>query len=181
MTLIIGIDPGSRHTGYGLIRVEGHQHHYVASGCLHLRGNHVAERLQHIFSGLQTIMATYQPNEAAIEQVFMHHNPNSALKLGQARGVAIVACNLVVAEYSARQIKQSVVGYGAAKKEQVAHMVKRLLNLSSTLQADEADALAVALCHAHVRSSLKKLGGISQRRKKSSWRNYRPGAVESSL
>ncbi len=181
MTVIIGIDPGSRHTGYGIIRVEGNQSFHLASGCIHLLETQLTERLQKIFSGLQEVIQHYQPDEAAIEQVFMHENPGSALKLGQARGAAIVALTIPVAEYSARQVKQSVVGYGAAKKEQVQHMVGRLLNLPDKLQADAADALAIALCHAHTRFSLSKIGIIKQdaksRRKKSSWRDYQPDST----
>ena len=158
MTVIIGIDPGSRCTGYGVIRVEGSQHLYLASGYLDLTKYLVAERLRQIFLGLQEIIQQYRPEEAAIEQIFMHDNPNSALKLGQARGAAIVALNMPLAEYSARQVKKSVVGHGAAQKEQVQYMVQRLLNLKETLQADVADALAVALCHAQARH-LKKISG----------------------
>jgi crossover junction endodeoxyribonuclease RuvC len=157
MTVIIGIDPGSRHTGYGVIRLEGNRHIYLASGHLNLTAYPACERLRQIYLGLQEVITLYQPHEAAIEQVFMHENPNSALKLGQARGAAIVAFTIPVMEYSARQVKKSVVGYGAANKEQVQFMVKRLLNLSQKLQADAADALAVALCHAHARG-LRKLG-----------------------
>ncbi len=172
MTIIIGIDPGSRFTGYGVIQWEGSQSRYLDSGHLHLTASPLSERLQKIFSGLQAIMQLHQPHEAAIEQVFMHQNPNSALKLGQARGAAIVACgNISVAEYSARQIKQSVVGYGAADKNQIQHMVKRLLNISHTLQVDAADALAVALCHAHMRFGRIT---IAPRSKRTSWRNYSP-------
>jgi crossover junction endodeoxyribonuclease RuvC len=115
------------------------------------------ERLRQIFLGLQAIIQSYQPQEAAIEQVFMQENANSALKLGQARGAAIVALTIPVSEYSARQVKKSVVGHGAANKDQVQFMVKRLLNLSGSLQPDAADALAVALCHAHARG-LRHLG-----------------------
>lgn len=174
MTTIIGIDPGSRFTGYGIVRVKGNQSFYVASGCLQLSGKSSASRLQQIFSDLTEIIARHQPHEAAIEQVFMHKNINSALKLGQARGAAIVALGAIsVAEYSARQIKQSVVGYGAAKKEQVQHMVSRLLNITTQLQADEADALAIALCHAHTRSNLySKL--IPKKQTERSWRQYQP-------
>jgi crossover junction endodeoxyribonuclease RuvC len=155
MTIILGIDPGSRITGYGVIRVEGTRHIYLTSGCVRVTAENLSERLQQIFLGLQEIMQAHRPHEAAIEQVFMHRNAGSALKLGQARGAAIVAMaatNILVAEYSARQIKQSVVGYGAAKKEQVQHMVRVLLNLTANPQADAADALAVALCHAHSRT-----------------------------
>lgn len=175
MTVIIGIDPGSRITGYGIIRVEGNRNFYLGSGSIHLTQTKVAERLQMIFSELQKIISLYRPNEAAIEQVFMHANPGSALKLGQARGAAMVALNMPLTEYSARQVKLSVVGSGAAKKDQVQHMVKRLLNYSDSLQVDEADALAIALCHAHTRSALDQYKIKSQSRKrKTSWRNYQP-------
>jgi crossover junction endodeoxyribonuclease RuvC len=157
MTTIIGIDPGSRRTGYGVIRVEGNRHIYLTSGYLDLTSYPTCERLRQIFLGLKQIIESYQPQEAAIEQVFMHENPNSALKLGQARGAAIVALDMRVAEYSARQVKKSVVGHGAAGKEQVQFMVQRLLNLTGTLQTDAADALAIALCHAHARN-LRNLG-----------------------
>ena len=157
MTTIIGIDPGSRRTGYGVIRIEGNRHIYITSGYLDLTSYSVCERLRQIFLGLQQVIQSSQPQEAAIEQVFMHENPNSALKLGQARGAAIVALDMPVMEYSARQVKKSVVGHGAAGKDQVQFMVQRLLNLKATLQADAADALAVALCHAHARS-LRNLG-----------------------
>lgn len=158
MTLIIGIDPGSRRTGYGVIKLQGNRHIHIASGCLDVTSYPASERLRNIFLGLQQIISQYQPQEAAIEQVFMHENPNSALKLGQARGAALVALDLIpVAEYSARQVKKSVVGHGAASKEQVQFMVQRLLNLTGGLQADRADALAIALCHAHVRN-LRKIG-----------------------
>ncbi|OGT35446.1 MAG: crossover junction endodeoxyribonuclease RuvC [Gammaproteobacteria bacterium RIFCSPHIGHO2_12_FULL_37_14] len=155
MSVIIGIDPGSRRTGYGVIQVEGNRHIYLTSGYLDLTTVTLSEKLRQIFLGLQKIIQTFQPQEAAIEEIFMHENPNSALKLGQARGAAIVALDMPVAEYSARQVKKSVVGNGAANKEQVQYMVQRLLNLSKTLQADAADALAVALCHAHMRTMLK--------------------------
>lgn len=160
MTVILGIDPGSRRTGYGLIRIEGNRHIHVASGFLDVIKYSASERLQKIYVGLQEIIQTYQPVEAAIEQVFMHENPNSALKLGQARGAAIVALhNVPINEYSAREVKKSIVGNGAANKEQVQFMVRRLLNLTQPIQADAADALAIALCHAHVRN-LKKLGVV---------------------
>jgi crossover junction endodeoxyribonuclease RuvC len=161
MTVIIGIDPGSRRTGYGIIRLEGNRHIHIASGYIDLTSHPAIERLRQIYLGLQEVIALHKPHEAAIEQVFMHENPNSALKLGQARGAAIVAFDAIpVAEYSARQVKKSVVGHGAAKKEQVQYMVQRLLNLSGGLQPDTADALAVALCHAHARN-LKKIGMLT--------------------
>jgi crossover junction endodeoxyribonuclease RuvC len=116
-------------------------------------------------------MDHYSPTEVAIEQVFMHQNPSSALKLGQARGVAMVAAashRIKVSEYSAREVKQTVVGYGAAEKDQVGHMVVHLLMLNSSPQKDAADALAIAICHSHMRNGLSKLAGkqgISRRRR----------------
>ncbi len=160
MTLILGIDPGSRLTGYGVIRIEGTQHVYVTSGCVRVQEGAMDHRLRQIFMGLQEIVQTYQPCEAAIEQIFMHQNPGAALKLGQARGAAVAAIAqavIPVAEYSARPVKQSVVGYGAAKKEQVQHMVRVLLNLSAKPQADAADALAIANCHANTRQAIGRL------------------------
>jgi crossover junction endodeoxyribonuclease RuvC len=174
--VIIGIDPGSRMTGYGIIRLLGNQSHHVASGCIRVTADHVSSKLLQIFTDLREIIAQYQPMEAAIEQIFMHQNPMSALKLGQARGAAMVALALPVAEYSARQVKQSIVGHGAAKKEQVQHMVKRLLNLSGKLQADTADALAVALCHAHSRFNwLKRMDTVEPvKKKRQTWRDFQP-------
>lgn len=175
MTIIIGIDPGSRYTGYGIIQRDKNRSIYIDSGCVKLTESTPALRLQKIFSELQKIIHHYQPHEAAIEQVFMHQNPGSALKLGQARGAAIVALGMPVTEYSARQVKQSVVGYGAASKAQVQSMVQQLLNISNALQADAADALAIALCHAHTQTTLRTVGVTSRRRKRSSWRDYVPG------
>lgn len=163
MTVIIGIDPGSRRTGYGVIRVEGNRHIHLASGHLDVTAHKGCERLRPIFLGIQEIIQTYQPQEAAVEQIFMHENPGSALKLGQARGAAIVAFTIPVAEYSAREVKKSVVGHGAATKEQVQFMVKRLLNLQNRLQADAADALAIALCHAHARGLRNRMSACSKR------------------
>lgn len=157
MSIILGVDPGSRTTGYGVIKVVGNKHLYVTSGCINTKGDHVAERLAQIFSGITTIIQKYQPDQFAIEKVFVNRNVVSALKLGQARGVAIVAAAnhaLNFSEYSPREIKKSVVGYGAADKTQVQQMVKSLLKLSDVPQADAADALAVALCHAQVSRSL---------------------------
>src|SRR4051812_48171342 len=106
MTVIIGIDPGSRRTGYGIIRLEGNRHVYLASGYINLLAFPACERLRQIYLNLQKIILSYQPHEAAIEEIFMHENPNSALKLGQARGAAIVAFEIPVAEYSAREVKK---------------------------------------------------------------------------
>lgn len=157
MTIILGIDPGSRRTGYGIIQLNGNRNLYITSGFINLTSYEPLDRLRQIYLALKSIIDVHQPQEAAIEQVFMHENPNSALKLGQARGAAIVALDMPVSEYSARQVKKSVVGHGAADKDQVQFMVKRLLNITGTLQVDAADALAVALCHAQSRA-LRKLG-----------------------
>lgn len=157
---ILGIDPGSQKTGFGVIDSDGMKHKYIAGGCLHLSKNDSYSQLQQIFQGLSEIIAEYKPDEFAIEQVFMKVNVNSALKLGQARGVALVTAanmGLAIAEYSARQIKQAVVGYGAASKDQVQHMIKLLLKLQQSPEEDMADALAVAMCHANMRRFLEKL------------------------
>jgi crossover junction endodeoxyribonuclease RuvC len=160
--IILGIDPGSRLTGYGVIRQQGGKFEYIASGCIRMTLTEMPDRLKQIFDGVSQIILQTQPTVFAIEQVFMARNPDSALKLGQARGAAIVAAKfagLEVYEYSARQVKQSVVGTGAAAKEQVQHMVKSLLKLPANPQADAADALAVALCHGHTQQSLLHLAG----------------------
>jgi len=157
MTIILGIDPGSRITGYGVIRTHAQGADYLASGCIRTGSANLPERLASIFNGIGEIIGQYQPVTLGIERVFMAHNADSALKLGQARGAAIVAAaqaGLEVAEYSATQIKQAVVGSGAASKQQVQIMLTHLLNLNACPQADAADALAVALCHAHCRASL---------------------------
>ncbi len=166
MSIILGIDPGSRITGYGVIRQVGMKFVYVASGCIRVQGTDLAPRLKQIYDGVSEIIRQYQPTDFAIEQVFMAKNPDSALKLGQARGAAIVAAtnhDLAVAEYSARQIKQSVVGKGNADKTQVQHMVTHLLKLPGAPQADAADALAVAICHGHSQQSLIKLAGQARK------------------
>jgi len=162
MTIILGIDPGSRFTGYGVIKQQGRTFTYLGSGCIKAmsQGDDLASRLQTIFAGVSELVIQFKPDMFAIEQVFMAKNPDSALKLGQARGAAIVAATnngLTIAEYSARQIKQSVVGTGAADKSQVQHMVKSILKLPGTPQADAADALAVALCHGHSHEILRKM------------------------
>ncbi len=152
MAVILGIDPGSRITGYGVIKAINRELHYVGSGCIRTSEGELSQRLLQIFNGVCELMEQYNPDEVAIEQVFMHQNPSSALKLGHARGVAMVACashRLDVSEYSPRAIKQAVAGYGAAEKAQVSLMVVQLLNLSASPQSDAADALAVAICHSH--------------------------------
>ncbi|MBE02776.1 crossover junction endodeoxyribonuclease RuvC [Marinobacter lutaoensis] len=165
MPIILGVDPGSRITGYGVIRAEGRLIEYLDSGCIRVGEKPMAERLRVIFQSLATLIGEYRPEEFAIEQVFMARNPDSALKLGQARGAAIVSAatsGLAVHEYSARQVKQAVVGTGGADKTQVQHMVQALLSLSRPPQADAADALAVALCHAHMSQSVRRLSGAGR-------------------
>jgi crossover junction endodeoxyribonuclease RuvC len=160
--VLLGIDPGSRVTGYGVIRMQGSILQYVSSGCVRVGELDTAQRLQQIFSGIRQVITQYAPEEIAIEQIFMHENPSAALKLGQARGVAIVAATLEgyqIAEYSAREIKQAIVGYGAADKNQMQQMIRTLLKLSGLPAVDAADALAVAICHAHTRY---QAGGIKR-------------------
>lgn len=152
-TTILGIDPGLRVTGFGVLRQEGARLAYVTSGCI--RAPEVLElpaRLKAILDGLAEVIAAHRPDRAAVERVFVNVNPESTLALGQARGAAIAAvvlAGLPVAEYSALQVKQAVVGTGHARKEQVQEMVRRLLKLSGAPSPDAADALACAICHAH--------------------------------
>jgi crossover junction endodeoxyribonuclease RuvC len=157
MTTILGIDPGSRKTGFGVIRLDGSRKSYISSGVIRIPETALPERLKTIFEAVNEIIRQFQPQEVAVENVFMAKSAGSALKLGQARGAAIVAAvshHLPVAEYEARKVKQSVVGTGAATKLQVQHMVKTLLSLPGDPQEDAADALAVALCHAHTQKNL---------------------------
>jgi crossover junction endodeoxyribonuclease RuvC len=158
VTIILGIDPGSRKTGYGLVQRYGSKTAYIASGVIRMSAElTLPERLKEIFSAVSEIIVQYRPDEMAVEQVFMAKSAGSALKLGQARGAAIVAGvsrELAVFEYEARKVKQAVVGSGAADKVQVQHMVKTLLKLPRAPQEDAADALAVALCHANTQHNL---------------------------
>jgi crossover junction endodeoxyribonuclease RuvC len=150
MPRILGIDPGSRITGFGVIESEGSASRYVASGTIRTLDLDFPQRLRCIFEQVSEIVTKYQPDVLAIEEVFVHRNVDSALKLGQARGAAICACvtrDLTVAEYSPRAIKLAVVGSGAAGKDQVQFMVRALLSLQGQIQIDASDALAVALCH----------------------------------
>ena len=147
---VIGIDPGSRLTGYGVVEVQGRQLTYIGSGCIKLGSKPKPDRLAEIYRGVTELITEHGAEELAIEQVFVARNPASALKLGQARGVAIaaaVANGLPVHEYAARHVKLAVVGTGRATKGQVQHMVRTLLNLNGTPTADAADALAIAICH----------------------------------
>lgn len=170
--LILGIDPGSRITGFGVINSVGSKNEYVASGCIRIKGDELPGRLQQVYEGVTEVINRYCPQEMAIEQVFMARNADSALKLGQARGVAIVAGtnqDLPVHEYAARKVKQSVVGKGSADKSQVQHMVAHILKLPGLPQVDAADALAIALCHAHTRASLVQMAG-ARRNRNGRWR-----------
>jgi len=167
MTRILGIDPGSRFTGYGLIDSDGQHARYVGSGCVKVGGDSLPQKLGRIFSELSILIDEFQPQQFAIESVFMHRNADSALKLGQARGAAIcaaVTCALPVTEYAPREIKQAVVGKGGADKLQVQHMVKVLLNLTETPQADAADALAIALCHSFQQRAVARVAAAQQLR-----------------
>jgi crossover junction endodeoxyribonuclease RuvC len=150
---ILGIDPGSRITGFGIVQVlRNGKLQYIASGCIRVPAGELAARLKTVYDGVSEIIGTYQPTVLAIERVFLARNADSALKLGQARGVALCAGinqSLAIAEYSAREIKLAVVGRGGAEKAQVQHMVKTLLELNRAPPADAADALACAICHAH--------------------------------
>ncbi len=158
---ILGLDPGSRVTGFAVLDCDAGQISYVASGGIRADGSDFPARLQQIFKGVAQLVEEHQPDEVAIERVFMHRNADSALKLGQARGAALSGTFSVPAsvfEYAPREIKQAVVGTGAAEKTQVQLMVKRLLKLTGELGADAADALAIALCHAHSRRLRSLLG-----------------------
>ena len=168
MTLILGIDPGSRITGYGVVRDTGRGCEYVASGCIRTGSGELSERLRAVFSGVSEVIRTYGPVTMGIEQVFKARNADSALKLGQARGAAIVAgaeAGLQIAEYTATQVKQAIAGTGGADKQQVQMMVMHLLKLLEKPQIDASDALAIALCHAHHRQSLVPHGLIGAKRR----------------
>ena len=167
MRRILGIDPGSRVTGFGVIDAEGSRTVYIASGCVRVHGDSLAERLQVIFEGVSNVVSTHRPDEMAVEQVFVNRNAGSALKLGQARGAAVVAgvqASLPVFEYTPAQVKQAITGKGNAAKEQMQHMVRLLLSLPSAPPADAADALAIALCHGHTHQTLSRLPAPSTRR-----------------
>ncbi|MFQ6372376.1 crossover junction endodeoxyribonuclease RuvC [Shewanella sp. YIC-542] len=167
MAIILGVDPGSRITGYGVIQCQGRHQLYLGSGCIRTSSEDLPSRLKQIFDGISEIIRQYQPEQLAIERVFMAKNADSALKLGQARGAAIVAATvagLPVSEYTATQIKSAIVGNGRAQKAQMQHMIQHLLKLSAKPQADAADALSVALCHYHTCQSLVALGGKASSR-----------------
>jgi len=166
MLRILGLDPGSRVTGYGVVDVGQSGVRYVASGCIRAGSGAMPQRLLEIQRSVMELVDAYVPGEVAIERVFMHRNPDSALKLGQARGAALCgACHsgAEVFEYAPRAIKLTVTGTGAAEKKQVQHMIKVLLAVEGRMGADAADALAIALCHAQYRSG-RLNGGRSGRR-----------------
>jgi crossover junction endodeoxyribonuclease RuvC len=157
---ILGIDPGLRHTGWGVIEADGARLAYVASGAIHppTEGD-LALRLRILHEALTAVIRTQEPDEVAVEETFVNRDPRSALKLGHARGVALVVpalAGLEVAEYSANLVKKTVVGAGHAEKAQIAMMVKVLLPRSDALGADAADALAVAICHAQHRGARRR-------------------------
>ena len=150
MIRVLGVDPGSRLTGYGIVDVDRDVLRYVASGLIQTTRGPFTGRLGDIYRGIDELIDAYSPDEFAIEEVFFARNPQSAMKLGQARGVAIAAAvktGLPVSEYAARAVKQTVVGTGNATKAQVQYMVQALLSLSAEPSSDAADALAVAICH----------------------------------
>jgi crossover junction endodeoxyribonuclease RuvC len=167
MTRILGIDPGSQRTGVGIIDVDaaGKATHVFDTALVLLGDGDFAMRLKRLLDGLGELIQEHRPEEVAIERVFLARNPDSALKLGQARGAAISAVvlrDLPVFEYAAKEVKLAVVGRGSAEKTQIQHMVGIMLNLKGRLQADAADALAVAITHAHVRATAQRYGVSTQ-------------------
>jgi crossover junction endodeoxyribonuclease RuvC len=166
VTRILGIDPGLRVTGFGVLDKAGQKLAYVTSGCIRTAQGELAARLKTILEGLAEVIDAHRPEQIALEKVFVNANPQSTLLLGQARGTAICAAvmhDLPIAEYTALQVKQAVVGNGHARKEQVQEMVKRLLSLAGAPGADAADALACAICHAHGGQGLGRLSTAGYR------------------
>jgi crossover junction endodeoxyribonuclease RuvC len=160
---ILGIDPGLRITGFGILDKAGEKLHYVSSGCIKTPDGELPQRLKSILDGIREVIAQYRPQQVAVEKVFVNVNPQSTLRLGEARGAAISAAvgnDLPVSEYTALQVKQAVVGRGHAKKEQVQEMVKRLLKLPGNPSPDAADALACAICHAHAGMGKLAVAGL---------------------
>jgi crossover junction endodeoxyribonuclease RuvC len=173
---ILGIDPGSRITGYGVIEACGPRNRWLAHGRIRCEEGELPERLLTIFRGVAAVIREYAPQQAAVESVFVNRNVASALVLGQARGAAICAladAGIAMAEYPPAQVKSAIVGQGRAEKQQIQHMVRVLLNLAEAPAADAADALAVALCHAHLRAAPARRGAT----RGGGWRNaVLPGA-----
>ncbi|QOX78375.1 crossover junction endodeoxyribonuclease RuvC [Trichlorobacter lovleyi] len=176
---VLGIDPGSRITGYGLVEQHGSRLVHLDNGAVFTdKARDFPDRLRLIFEGLSRVIAEYRPDAVAVEDVYVSENVRAALKLGQARGAAIAAAvhaGLPVFEYTASQVKQAVVGQGRAGKEQVQKMVKALLGLPEVAQADASDAVAVAICHINSYQLRQQAGpAVLTSRRSSSWRNYRP-------
>jgi crossover junction endodeoxyribonuclease RuvC len=171
---ILGIDPGSIVTGWGLVELEGNKLRHVANGVIGTStALGAADRLLQIHCGIEEIIKRYRPAAVSLEKVFFSHNAQSALKLGQARGIAMLAAaqnQIDVSEYSATEIKVAIVGYGHASKEQIQKMVSALLGLGGTLRADAADALAAAICHLHRRTYQSRIA--VSRAVKATWRDY---------
>ena len=169
MTRILGIDPGSQITGYGIIDMNGNHATHIAHGVIRMDKKTLPNKLRTIFEKITEVLMEYNPDEMSIEKVFMHRNADSALKLGQARGSAITACairNIDIFEYTANQVKQATVGKGHAAKQQVQHMVKILLCLAEEPPADAGDALGIALCHGHSREGMLRMAtGVTGIRK----------------
>jgi len=168
---ILGIDPGSRSTGFGVIDTNGARSVRVAGGCIRVDRLPWPQRLRELFDGIAQVVAEYRPHEMAVEQLIFARDATAALKLGQARGAVLCAGlkeNMPVHEYSPKSVKLAVVGTGGAEKAQVQHMVRLLLSLPETPPEDEADALALALCHAH------SMGIPARRRVAASWRDFQP-------
>ncbi|MGE5626418.1 MAG: crossover junction endodeoxyribonuclease RuvC [Bacillota bacterium] len=166
-TRILGIDPGSLSTGYGIIDSEGQTLRYVVCGCIRTGGEDFGRRLSDIYFGIGRLVDEYAPQEVAVERAFVHKNADSALKLGQARAAAICGTllkSLPLTEYTPKEVKLAVVGKGGAGKEQVQHMMRVLLKLKGELQADSADALAVAVCHAHSRGLKAQIAKLATMR-----------------
>ena len=178
---ILGIDPGLQTTGFGVIDVQGQQLSYVASGTIRTTALALGDlpgRLKILFDGITEVVARYEPDQSTVEIVFVNVNPQSTLLLGQARGAAItalVASNLPVAEYTALQMKKAIVGQGRAAKSQVQEMVRRLLQLPTLPGSDAADALGMAITHAHVGAAMARLaeGGTLQRRQHAMYKGGR--------
>jgi crossover junction endodeoxyribonuclease RuvC len=165
-TRILGIDPGSRITGYGVVDFDHDRPRHVASGALAVHGDDLGGRLAAIFDALNAVIGEHDPSEMAVERVYLHRNPSAALKLGQARGVALlcgVNRGLSIHEYAPSEIKLAVVGRGQATKEQVQHMVRVLLALPRPPAEDAADALAAAICHGHVRTTTARIAAAAAR------------------
>jgi crossover junction endodeoxyribonuclease RuvC len=168
---ILGIDPGSRNTGYGVIDSDGRHSRVVTSGCIRVGQHPWPDRLGLIFDRVADLVTEHQPHDMAVEQLIFARDPTAALKIGQARGALLCAglkAGVTVHEYSPKSVKLAVVGSGGADKAQVQHMVRILLNLPEPPGEDEADALAIALCHAH------SMGIPQRKRAAASWRDFRP-------